>query len=64
MEHWPYTMIGPRDKYQVSFYYTHEVTDNGAFGDPSTTSKELGKEICDKAIERLIVFIHDFVKNV
>lgn len=65
VEHWPYTMIGPRDKYQVSFpYYTHEVTDNGAFGDPSTTSKELGKEICDKAIERLIVFIHDFVKNV
>jgi len=63
-EHWPYTMIGSRDQWKVDFpFYTHEVTANGAFGDPEGTGKELGKEICDKVVERLGVFIRDFVKN-
>ncbi|HNR03220.1 MAG TPA: creatininase family protein [Bacillota bacterium] len=62
-EHWPYKMIG-REKVKVNFpYYTHEISDNGVWGDPEGTSKEFGKEICDAVVERLGVFIRDFVKN-
>lgn len=63
-EHWPYTMIGSRGQWKVDYpFYTHEVTDNGVFGDPAGTSKKLGKEICDKVVERLGVFIRDFLKD-
>lgn len=64
VEHWPYAMVGPHESYRVDFpFYTHEVTDNGVFGDPAGTSRELGKEICDKVVERLGIFIRDFVKE-
>mgnify|MGYP000985130187 FL=1 len=62
-EHWPYIMIG-KDKWNVDYpWYTHEITDNGAFGNPEGTSKELGKQIVDKVVERLGTFIRDFTKN-
>lgn len=64
IEHWPYEMIGGPGKWKVDFpWHTHEITDNGAFGNPVGSSKERGKEIVDKVVERLGIFIRDFVKN-
>lgn len=59
---YPYQHTNPRESWSVEIpYLWEELTDNGAFGDASKATEELGRELCSAALDRLAHFVKDFI---
>lgn len=43
-------------------YKFNMISENGAVGDATKATKEIGQKICDEALDNLEVFIRDFIK--
>jgi len=58
----PYAHTHPRDPWSVEFPYRwDELTENGAFGDASKATREIGQELCSTALHRLSEFVQSFI---
>jgi creatinine amidohydrolase len=59
---YPYKFLGKGNSGAISTPYTFEqVTDNGALGDATLASAELGKDIVDTALNKAVEFLTDFM---
>lgn len=60
----PYPHTHPRDPWSVEFPYRwDELTGNGAFGDASRATREIGEELCSTALDRLSRFVQAFIAS-
>jgi len=58
----PYPHTHPRDPWSVELPYRwDELTGNGAFGDASKATREIGEELCSTALDRLSQFVEGFL---
>lgn len=59
---YPYRCTHPKESWSVEYPYRwDELTANGAFGDASRATAALGAELCDTALDRLCLFVEDFI---
>jgi creatinine amidohydrolase len=59
---YPYRHLG--EGYNLGYAYRFdEITANGALGDATLASEELGQEIVEAALEKVVEFLEDFIAD-
>jgi creatinine amidohydrolase len=59
---YPFRHLG--EGYNLSYAYRFdEITANGALGDATVASRELGQEIAEAGLEKAVEFLEDFIAD-